>query len=592
MLGIQINGEFLDLLPGTTMELQRENPFLQFTEQLTGEYSYPFQVRATEKNLRLLNYAGVVQRELNGDGIDALIYDNAIQTYAGKIKIEKASIDLNKTSKGLISCFFLTGSSGFWQEIKDKKMRELSYGGSRSFDWVGPSTLTAGFWKHIHQVTAGEISADYAFFPVINTGWPEGVEYPPIMNLVYYDPMQLYPVSYTEGFFIGEGVLPHTGNRIVPFPYLKYIITKAFESVGWTVSGDILSDATFLKICMINFRAIDWVYAKVSSGVVTQVYRDPVVFDLKDHMPDITFSSFLIALKNRFGWWYDFDNSSKIVTIRTLQSLTAGAPMEMTTKSSPLLTKNITQEKPVYALRNNFVTDIGSGAPDFKVISYQGEVDKTTDLPAAGEAIYGHVYLVREENNFYICHQNPEDEVWQWYPYTYNIYDYEPAGANADIITDATLVGLERFNDYLDLIPRIDNEGEWVGRTESTSQWGIHLAFNFGLRDNKSGDPVPFGTTHMYDSQGFTLADWSLAFRGERTVTAEQMGLYDKNWKEFLAMISGAEEVEHVLYLPMHEYLKLKFSDRIVIAGVMLFIKTVKSNLPYKGSVSCVSIRV
>jgi len=153
-------------------------------------------------------------------------------------------------------------------------------GGDRSFAWAGPSTLTAGFWKHIHQVTSGEITADYAFFPIINHGWVEGTEYPPIMNLVYYDPMQLYPVSYTQGFFVGAGVLPHTGNRIVPFPYLKYVLTKTFETVGWTVSGDILSDVDFLKVCMINFRAIDWVYAKVESEVVTQVYRKPVVFNL------------------------------------------------------------------------------------------------------------------------------------------------------------------------------------------------------------------------------------------------------------------------------------------------------------------------
>jgi hypothetical protein len=589
MLGIEIGNEFLDLPPGTVMELEKENPFLQFQDQLLGEYSLPFSVLATAKNLRLLNYAAVMQQHIANTGIDANIYDKSIQIGSGKIKIEKSSINLNRTSKGLINCYYLSGTSGFWQDIKDKKLRDIDVGGNRSFAWEGLSTITDGFWKHIHQVAAGAVAAyDYAFYPVINKDWPTEDTNPEIMNMMYYDAMEAFPVRFPSNYVPINTM--HEANRIVPFPYLKYVLQKAFDYVGWTVSGDILDDPDFIKVTMLSFRAIDWCFVVRSGGSWTQTYRNPVVFDLKDSLPDITIAKFLIALKNRFGWWYDIDNTAKKITIRNLSALTDAQPQDMTGNSSPLITKSIVQDKPVYALRNNFATGIGDGAPNFKVINFVGNVDAVTDLPTAAEALYGNVYLVEEENNYYICQQN-EADTWEWMLYAANIYDYEPEGFTDDITTDATLVGNEWWSSYLDFIPRIDNIGEWNGRSIDPSTWGIHLLFYFGQRDNRSGDPVPFASHHVYDANGYALAAWSLAFKGNKT-DATEIGLYDLNWKAFLDMISGAEEIEFTLRLPLHKYLQLKFSDRINIAGVLLFIKKVRASLPYKGQVQCVAVRV
>lgn len=589
MLGIQIQGEFIDLPPGTTLELEKENPFLQFsTEVLIGEYSLPFQAISNANNNRLLGYPGVAQKWIDNTGFDALLYDKSIQIGAGKVKVEKSNIHFNRLSKGNLSCYYLSSASGFWQDIKDLKLRDIDVGGDRSFPWAGLSTITDGFWKHIHQVAAGAVNDyDYAFYPVVNKDWAQGDEYPPVMNLVYYDAMETFPVRFPNVY---AGLDVRERNRIVPFPYLHYVLTQAFAEAGWSVTGDILDDVDFMKITMINFRAIDWCHVTVTGGIASEVPRDPVVFNLQDHLPDITIGKFLIALANRMGWWYDFDNTSKKVTIRLLDDLVDGQAVDYTDKSSPLIGKNVLKDQPVYAMRNRFATSLGDGAPDFKVVELQGDVDKITDLPTAAEALYGHAYLVIEENNYYVCRQN-EDEDWVWELYAYNIYDHEPTGFNADITTEATVVGVEYYSEYIDLAPRIDNPGEWMGRTDEASTWGIHLCFYFGQRDNKNGDPIPFASPHIYDSNGFALAAWSLCFKGKKTDDTE-VGLYDVFWKRFLDMIYSTEEVEHTLYLPLHQYLQLRFSNRILVAGVELFIKQIKSSIPYKGQVRCVSVRV
>lgn len=425
---------------------------------------------------------------------------------------------------------------------------------------------------------------DYAFFPVKNEGWIIGDVYPPVMNMMYYDALETFPMRFPNTY---GGIYEREMNRIVPFPYLHYVLTSAVEHAGWIIDGDILSDADFLKITMINFRAIDYCFAKVTSGVYGTVYRDPVVFNLQDHLPDITVSAFLIALKNRFGWWYDIDNTSKKITIREVKDLVSAPAEDFTAYSSPLIIKNIVQDHPIYALRSGT-----GGALSFSAVELQADVDSVADLPAAAEALYGHVRLVVEENSYYICQQNEDTEAWEWVLLDHNIYDYEPEGFTNEIKTDAQLVGNEYHSEYLDYIPRIDMQGEWNGRTDGEdASWGIYLVFYYGPRDNKSGDPYPFASHHIYDSAGVKVGNWSLAFKA-KDADANEVGLYDLNWAKFLNMLDSPEEVEHTLYLPLHKYLQLDFSDRITINGIELFIKQIKASIPYKGVVNCVSIRV
>jgi hypothetical protein len=119
MLGIKINGEWLDIAPDTLMEIEHENPFLQFGEEIVGQFSLPFEVDASPKNLRLLNYSGLIQRRIDNTGIPAEIYDNGLQVAVGKIKIEKPTHNLNRVADGKISCYFLTGTSSFYQDIQE-----------------------------------------------------------------------------------------------------------------------------------------------------------------------------------------------------------------------------------------------------------------------------------------------------------------------------------------------------------------------------------------------------------------------------------------------------------------------------------------
>lgn len=575
MLGIQIGNEYLELPPGTTLEMVEANPFLQFADaEVRGNYSLPSQVKAVPKNLRLLKYSGLLQTRIDNSGIDSKVYGNGLQHSQGKIKIETANINVNRPNTGDISFYYLTGISSFYQDIKKKSLRDINMGGERFF-----ATHDA-FWDHINLVLRGDPNEyDYAFYPVVNKGWTtEGGDIE-IMNRIFFGSGDLpaFDLSATASPIFGPA------NVIVPFPYLKTVLINAVEYAGWKIEGDILTDPDFEKITMINFRAIDWVPYPHINLIGT---KSPVRFDLADHLPDILISEFLIALQNRFAWWYDFDYVSKKITIKKLGSLVSFSQKDMTKYASPLVPKKVQQSDKIYALRNNFISGGGQGI-DLNNTDYQGDVNKVADLPAAAEARADHVYLVKEENNFYWC---INDSGWKWQILSSNNSDYAPDGSNEEIITAATTVDMERFSNYIDLAPRLDNQGV-LDASDVGAEWSIHLCFFYGMRENKSNQLVPFASHHVYDSKGVQLGNWSLAYKAKKTDGTE-IGLYDLNWKSFLALSNSKEEFQVVLSLPFHEYQKLKFSNSIVVDGVKMFVKEKKSFIPYRGSVELQCVRI
>lgn len=585
MLQILINGEPLELIPGTTITLEDSNPFLQLNEEVLGAYSFPFDVKNSPTNNRLLSYLGTWQKVNEGNAVDAVLVDNGLQIASGKIKVERPVHNLNNQASGQISCYFLGNVSSFQQDIKGVKLRDIDAGGDRSFAGTDDTPwYDSTFGQHVLNVAKGITVTDYAFYPVKNSIWGQDP------GVLASDGDVMNKVYQTEfGMTIGP--------ILVPFPYLKYILVQAISHVGWTLAGDILDNADFERITMINFRAIDW--ANYREGGGSTYYLDPyatVTFNLKNHLPDITIGEFLIALKNRFAWWYDIDHASRTITIRKLSALTGGDIKDLTGYCDPVIQKPMIPNGRIYALRNNFITNSGEGL-DLTKVNYQGVLDDIAALPTPSSSLSEQVYLIEEENSYYCCLQNPDDDtVWEWQIIRFNIYDYVPDGATDDITTMATTVGMVKYSSYMDFIPQCEGIGVWKD-FENEYPWGIHLCFWIGFGDRKLGASggfsykYPQASHHIYSTLGTQFAQWSLAFKGQKN-DGTQVGLYDLSWADFLSLINTREEAEIILYLPIHIYMQLKWEDKIVIDGVKLFMKSKSVSMPFRNRVAITCTRV
>ncbi len=585
MTGIQIGNEFLDLPAGTVLELESENPFLQFDDNLLGEFSYPIKVNLTDKNDRLLGYLSVPQKKVDTAGIDAMAYDKSIQMATGKLKVERVNHNLNRKSASTADIYLLSKAGYFWQDAKGKKLRAIDAGGDRSFDWDGYITTGTGFWKHLSDVFfSAPNSYDYAFYPVRNDN----------AIAVALNSTNKYDLLINQVYFDGANDRWIKRGMFAPFPYLHYILKKAVEFVGWRLEGNILDDDNFKLITILNLRCIDWAYITKTGYSIDHTPYDTIIFNLADHLPDIEIGEFIMAIKNRFGLHLDFDRIRKVLTITLMDEIVDIVSNDMSSKASPLIPKTSNQKKTIYSLVNGD----GRGSIDITKTDYQGELAIRADLPTAAEALHDQSYYISLENKYLICLQNEDDDNWDWQEFGDNNNDYVPADSTNEITTRALIPGMEIYSDFYSrkiMVPRVDGEIESIHNNFEDTAFGLYLCYHLGLSNLDNPDPVdlyyPLGSASVYDMEMNQLADYGLTFTCYKP-DGTDIGLYKTFWERFLTLVNGAEQFEVVLYLPLHEYMVLKFSDRISINGIELFIRQINSSIPYKGSVKCTCIRI
>jgi hypothetical protein len=583
MLGIKVDNEFLDLLPGTQLEMEQNNPYMQFTNEIAGEYSLPIELPATTKNIRLLKYASLLQTRADKISIDCGVYANGFQHSIGKLRIEKPTIHLNNAKRGNITVYYITGISSFYKDIQNLRLRDINAGGVRTFTNDNFNTAGAGFWGHIHSVINAspgyEVSGfDYAFFPCTNTEWrSDGLV--DIINKV-----ELSGGNPVFSQYVQRGVSDFKiVNPIIPFPYLKYVMNRAAAYAGWRIEGTALDDADFKKIVLWSQRSIKWGYVRAVGGFsphLDWLMYDSIKFDLKDFLPDVSIAEFLLAIKNRLGLWYDFDRINKIIRVKKIIDVSASTIKDMSAAANPLVTKTVLSKTKTFSIRT--IEDIGPF--DTSKVDYQGAVDKYSDLPAAAEALVEKVYMVTTENNFYICQQNESTTNWEWGILTTNMGGVGPDDADEKIETAALITGSEKANSYLELIPRRDEAGIRDGILDGDVSASIVLLFNHGRQNNSLGQSYPFGSHNIYTPAGVLAGNWSLAFKAKK-FDGTEVGLWDVFFKKFIDTITAGEEFDITLNLSFAVFLQLKFSDIISINNVRIYILELKPTLPYKHQV-------
>lgn len=626
-LGVLISGEFLDLFPATEIEIEEPNPYLQNGTDVTGPFSLPFEVPHTERNIRLLGLVMMLTAKKIAVSIPAIVFENGVQHSHGVLKVEAVKGSLNDLKTGSTSLYYLIGSSAFYDGMGDKKLSDLDFGGVRTFagltpiDFSVPYDIGAGFGAHIIGVMNGTIDDfDYAFSPVLNEGWvtePDkklttrvaglpvtitenqgNVKAGAVNNLLLLQSTPADPVRLHFRSLVGK-----FHNPIVPFPYMLYVIRKIFENAGWQVSGDIFSDPDFKKIVLLSFRDIP--YATSGGNAVDgyqQRAKPDVSFDLRDYMPTVTVSEFLIAIKDRFGLYYDFSIASKTCVIRYLRDVVQGTPEDITTIADPVYSNKIDLKGKVFALAENFDPgDAYPGAPDRAGLNYLGEFNAAppTSLEAANEGKY---YLNLLQNHFYIIRLNEDHATYGWQFFADNIYNYLPPESNETITTAATPVAqkstalVQKFDDvdttFTSIFPVVDQAGVWRGWNDLENAWKIRLLFYHGLQPDAGGYMIPYASNHPVNNGGEKIGNFSLSYESNDIQTGAPNGVYDLFWKDFLKQLLQNETITIRARYPFSKKNAIDFGEPKIILFTKFFVKTKRARIPYGGSMEMDLIRV
>ncbi|MBC6698866.1 hypothetical protein [Hymenobacter sp. BT190] len=253
MIGLKTSRGWLDLLPGT-VGIEISNPYFRY-DAVPGVTTYPFGLPMTPPNLRQLGFPHVLaaQGELPAPEPVEFYLDGLLWRVGSLVYQEY------QPEKRLLQYKFVAGATDLQSRIDGLQLSALDLG-------QVPLELRAD-------------APDYALGIMRNTAF-------------YGDKNPAYS-GYLNPYFGGS----YTGVAVAPQLRLVPLLRRVLATVGYTVSGEWLSDASVRQLVAYSNRV-----AEDGAGV-----RLPELV-LSRHVPaELKVGGLLVELQKLFGLGYDFD---------------------------------------------------------------------------------------------------------------------------------------------------------------------------------------------------------------------------------------------------------------------------------------------
>ncbi|OIN59829.1 hypothetical protein [Arsenicibacter rosenii] len=283
-------GQFLQLSAGQGITVEQASGWLS-DDNLPGAFSYPITAPLNEHNERFLSYSwrpGHISPQMElpvNVNLAGMLYRRCTFSY----RIRDAKID------GYLK---IDGGEAF-SKLKEKRLGEVLPAGIPMAGY--PGQLKARL-RQIAAMAPG--SFPFTFFPVYNELMIEpefGADKLPGFTRSSY-------INNWDRYDFVVDSAGKTGNLISPQFYLAWIVEQVLLAAGYRMQGDFFSRPEIRRLVVLNLTAMS-VKTGFSSLFPDYVYP-------RYHVPDMTVSDFLKAVKTRFGLVFGFNSTEKTCTIR------------------------------------------------------------------------------------------------------------------------------------------------------------------------------------------------------------------------------------------------------------------------------------
>jgi hypothetical protein len=285
MIDIRIEGESMDLFSGTRLTLEGFNPMLEFTK-VPGTRVYGFTLPDTPKNRRVLGFFNQAQ----------IAYSNRkfyCEKYVNSQLIERGFVMIQDAPAGSYNLYFTQNLGEVFGDLQTTLLPDINFG-----SMVLPVNLQP------------------------DPAWATA--------------SMLFPMVENPGFYGNQGVAGYNGimNRYdnnqydtagrVPMIPLHWLMAKFGELTGWQFGGTFMNDPDLSRLLLYNLTSLD--------GTNNVVYQN--------HLPDLTFSGMVMAFRQLFNLYLEFDVRRKVMTADFVEDiLKQDVKLDWTGKVSPDHTK-------------------------------------------------------------------------------------------------------------------------------------------------------------------------------------------------------------------------------------------------------------
>jgi len=399
MIKIIINGQPIELLPDTYIDLRFQSP-LFYNE---GTYSLPISMANSLANKRLLNFPARI-----GNASNARIqYDCELVANSFRLK---GVLIVNSISQQRIEAYYTDGIGQFNYEADGKYLTDINDPDPDTFPGVNE------MFQYLQATPDYEYpNRKYVCFPCNN------------LNLFNNTKEETYwvtkegqinrwdPVLQQFYFYLNEYNIPHF--------FLVHVLNRLFSTFGITVAKNLFHEHAELRQLVVLSD-----FFKNTTGITTIPYNPSAYqFNMAWYLPRYLIKSFLSDLRAMFFCEFFVNNASRTVNIKFLKDvLTTVEYEDISDKADKNYSMEFEEEEDGYEIGFNIESsdEMMSTVRTITGFLREDDVDSFSDLPAYSGTQQQHeneIRLVRDQNNFYFFYYAQSTGLWTWGLYTPNM---------------------------------------------------------------------------------------------------------------------------------------------------------------------------
>lgn len=566
MLELKVNHEALDLGPDPQITIDEESPVFD-KDSIPGGFAFPFSLPVTPRNRRILGFPERIEKSgpMSVEQPFQLFHSGLLRA-AGTILVTDAGSEYKAHLK--------VATGDLSSKIKDKKLRDLDLGGTRTWEW---------------KTEYKRPDDDFALAPIFNSKFYTDTPYATDFS------GNLFRINAYE-----SGAFYHASDQfyaICPFPFLSYLVQQIFATYGFQVVENILAtDPDFADLIVFTNRditGIEMVYEDTEVSLGIDQYGEEIFqtvrtggptravldFDLADSMPDMLIPDFLMSIRNFLNIAYIINgDQGRIVKRQDL--IHAGAAIDITNQAigSPELLQISTDGFKLEWIKDD--EDELWGEEYFQRIeNFLDFLEAPVPNQAALGALSPRVNEIRYVTSLdtYFRYQWAEYAEglfrYQWVSWSRNFQNWIDGNGkeafSSDVAPILEVMYRRSISTGLIRCPWVDLLGSYSEEIE-IPKFALRILFYRGMIQDSLGDLYPFATYDNLGRTGSPLTGKNLSIRFEG-----DSGVYAQLWKDYLLWWMSRKQITWTIKDPS----TLKFNEKYAIDGKHYLLKKRTINL-------------
>ncbi|MFZ4523489.1 MAG: hypothetical protein ACOYNC_17430 [Bacteroidales bacterium] len=553
MLALKIDGQYIDLPDDFSFTMNLKSPLFGDV----GSYSYPFRVPATPRNAMILGFPHRIENtnDLYRD-MPSTFEWNGLSIFSGTARFKSIN---RKTYEGIV----FDSNGNFYYQLQNRGLHQVDFG-SMSFATECEALIylsNAANNYYPGSILACPMIHDQTYFdpPTDNTDlqW---------LNFTHW---MTWPVAGTGCAAVLRATseqVPGVRTIITPMLYLRYVLDKIFEGLGYTLDDQMFSShPDFSRLVLFNATNANCPFG---SGYVPENYTLTHLY-FNNHIPRVPLNDFIKGLEDYFGFGTFVDNVSRTVRLIPLKAIANSS--DYIDFSKNIISCNIETEGRKKGFKLAMTIEAGDlmleglqGYEKMIMDIYKGSVPTIAELPPFPIGEVGTCYYVENLGQYYQMNTN---------------YSYSQTVLMEILMTrfyfrsgeeDLTTIFSNLWSDTALNTATVN--------TQMTAWKAISPRLFFAAKDNWAGHPSMMGVHETVDH--------SLFYRWET-------GMYNRFWKEYLTFLVNAKTVKFQKSMDFLEFRNFDFSRKYMIGGLKYLAKsiqvTMKKDRVMPATLECLS---